>query len=277
MSSRHGALLLGAPTMIFIGLLFLLPVGVLVVGSFFSEDHQLTLAVYRDFFTDGFNRTLIWRTVKLSLITTFASLVIAFPVALHMRQMSQRWRSIVSLIILSPLLTSVVVRTLAWVILLSPRGIINSALAVVGLDPLALIYNDTGIVIGLTHVFLGYMALSLMTSLSRIDDNLLLAASNLGASRWVILREIILPLSAPGILAGSILVFTMSASSYATPALLGGTSNKLLATEIYDLAVNELDFRAAGAVSLILLVGVSIIAFGATYFAEHGRAKEVFR
>ena len=277
MNGRLSAFLLGAPTMIFIGLLFLLPVGVLVVGSFFSDNHELSLAVYRDFFVDGFNRALILRTVKLSLITTLVSLVLAFPVALHMRQMSQRWRSIVSLIILSPLLTSVVVRTLAWVILLSPRGIVNSALAVAGLDPLALIYNDVGIVIGLTHVFLGYMALSLMTSLSRIDENLVLAASNLGASRWVILREIILPLSAPGILAGSILVFTMSASSYATPALLGGTSNKVLATEIYDLAVNELDFRAAGAVSLILLVGVSIIAFGVTYFAEHGRGKEVFR
>jgi putative spermidine/putrescine transport system permease protein len=281
MNARLTPYLLSAPALLFIGLLFLLPVGLLVASSFIgkegAEAGRFTLAVYRDFFSDSYNLRLIGRTAFLSLITTVLSLVLAFPVALHMRQMSPRARSLVALAILSPLLTSVVVRTLAWVILLGPRGVVNNGLIALGLNPVALIYNDFGVVIGLTHVFFGYMALSLMTSLSRIDDNLLLAASNLGATRWVILRDVIIPLSRPGMLAGSILVFTMSASTYATPALLGGTGSKLMATEIYDLAINYLEWREASALSFILFVGVAAIAFGATYLAERGRGKAIFK
>jgi putative spermidine/putrescine transport system permease protein len=182
-------------------------------------------------------------------------------------------RSLITLMLISPLLTSVVVRTLSWVILLGPKGVINSALLSLNLSPVSLIYNDWGVVIGLTHVFFGYMALSLMTTISKIDDNLLLAASNLGASRWVILKEIIIPMSLPGILAGCVLVFGMSASTYATPALLGGTSSKLMATEIYDLTVNYLEFREAAAVALLLFIGVATILisqrrFFADQFAE---------
>ena len=280
MTGRLAPYLLSAPTLLFIGFLFLLPNGLLIANSFIVEKGpdagHFTLAVYREFFGDPYNWGLIWRTVKLSLITTLLSLVLAFPVALHLRQMSPRARSLVSLVLLAPLLTSVVVRTLAWVILLGPRGVINTALIGMGLNPLPLIYNDFGVVVGLTHVFFGYMALSLMTSLSRIDDNLLLAAGNLGANRWVILREIVLPLSRPGMLAGSILVFTMSASTYATPALLGGTGSKLMATEIYDLAINYLEWRSAGAISFVLFLGVMAITFGVTYLAERGRGKVIF-
>lgn len=281
MSDRAVPYLLSLPALVFIGVLFLLPAVFLVAGGFFAPEGpnagHLTLKLYRDFFSDSYNWGLMRRTVVLSFITTVVSLLLAFPVALHMRQMSPRARSIITLLIVSPLLTSVVVRTLAWVILLGPRGVINNALLAVGLSPVALIYNDTGVVIGLTHVFFGYMALSLMASISRIDDNLLLAASNLGASRWVILREIIIPLSLPGMLAGSILVFTMSASTYATPALLGGTGSKQMATEIYDLAIAYLEWREAGVMAVVLFVIVSVIAFTATYLAERGRGRVIFR
>ena len=281
MMARLGPYLLSLPTLLFIGFLFLLPTGLLVANSFIAdkgaEAGHFTLAVYREFLSDPYNLNLLWRSVKLSAITTLASLVLAFPVALHMRQMSARARGIVSLALIAPLLTSVVVRTLAWVILLGPKGVINNALASLGISPIALIYNDFGIVIGLTHVYFGYMVMSLMTSLSRIDDNLLLAASNLGANRWVILRDVVIPLSRPGILAGSILVFTMSASTYATPALLGGSQSRLMATEIYDLAINYLDWREAGAASLVLFVAVTLLAFGASYLAERGRGKVIFK
>lgn len=281
MNGRLAPYVVSAPTLLFVGILFLLPVGVLVAGSFIENEGpqagRFTLDVYRSFFADSYNWQLMARTAGLSVITTVVSLVLAFPVALHMRQMSPRMRSLVSLLILSPLLTSVVVRTLAWVILLGPKGVINTALVGVGLSPLPLIYNGFGVVLGLTHVFFGYMALSLMTSMARIDDNLLWAASNLGASRWVILRSIIIPLCLPGILSGSLLVFTMSASTYATPALLGGTSTRLMATEIYGLAVTYLEWREAAAMSFVLLLGMSAIAFGVTALAERGRGKAIFQ
>lgn len=271
--------LFSLPTLLFIGLLFLLPVASLGVTSFLREaedGYEFTLELYRELFTDSYSLAMMWRTLKLSLITTLVSLVLAFPVALYMRQTSPRWRSIIALILLSPLLTSVVVRTLAWVIVLGPRGVLNNGLAAIGLPPVSLIYNEIGVVIGLTHVFFGYMVLCLMTSLLKIDENLQLAASNLGAGRWVILREIIIPLSLPGILAGSILVFTMSASTYATPVLLGGSSTKLMAPEIYDLAINYIEWNAAAALSCVLFVGIAIVVLLGTLFAESGRRRVIF-
>lgn len=272
--------LLSLPALLFIGFLFLLPVASLGVTSFFREPesggYHFTLELYQEVFIDGYNLAMMWRTLKLSLITTAVSLFLAFPVALYMRQTTPRRRAFITLILLSPLLTSVVVRTLAWVIVLGPRGVLNDALAACGIAPVALIYNEVGVVIGLTHVFFGYMVLSLMTSLLKIDENLLLAASNLGAGRWVILREIIIPLSLPGILAGSVLVFTMSASTYATPVLLGGSSTKMMAPEIYDLAINYIEWNAAAALSCVLFAGIALVVFLGTLFAESGRRRVIF-
>jgi putative spermidine/putrescine transport system permease protein len=279
-SSRALPYLFSLPMLLFIGGLFLLPVVSLGITSLFvpkpDGTHEFSLSLYREIFTDPYNLAMTWRTIKLSSITTLLSLVLAFPVALYMRQISPRGRSIIAFILLSPLLTSVVVRTLAWVILLGPKGVVNNALASLGIPPVSLIYNEIGVIIGLTHVFFGYMALSVMTSLLKIDDNLLLAASNLGASRWVILREIIIPLSLPGIIAGSVLVFTMSASAYATPVLLGGSSTKLVATEIYDLAINYLEWSNAAALAVVLFIGIASVVTLATVIAESGRRRVIF-
>jgi putative spermidine/putrescine transport system permease protein len=271
--------LLSLPSLIFIGLLFLFPVAALLWTSVVPKvgaSGGLDLSIYDKLLGDPYMRSIIWRTIKLSTITTLASLVLAFPVALHMRYVSPRWRSIIMLVMLSPLLTSAVDRTLAWVILLSPRGILNNGLGFLGLGPVNLIYNEIGVVIGLTHVLFGYMVLSLMTSILKIDENLVLAASNLGASRWQILTKIILPLSLPGMVAGSTLVFTMSASTYVTPALLGGTSTKLMAPEIYDLAIIYLEWRKAAALSTILFVLICFAMWAMTRWAERGRWKAAF-
>ena len=269
--------LLGLPALVFMGGLFLLPVGFLISLSFFKPDDEgvllFSLDAYQDIFSDPYNLAMIVRTIKISAITTIISLVLAFPVALYLRQVSARTRAVISFILISPLLTSVVVRTLAWIILLSPKGIINSALIAVGLEPVKLLYNQVGVIIGLTHVFFGYMAISLMTSVIKIDENLLLAASNLGAKRFTILREILIPLSLPGILSGSILVFTMSASTYATPMLLGGSATKLMATEIYDQAVNYLDWQSASALACVLLVCIALLVFIAGSLAERDGRK----
>jgi putative spermidine/putrescine transport system permease protein len=271
---------LSLPSLLFIGLLYLVPVAFLMMLSFVKADpggtRIFTLATYAELFADSYNLGMIWRTVQISAVTTICSLVLAFPVALYMRQVSPVLRAVITFILLSPLLTSVVVRTLAWVILLGPKGVINSGLVAVGLNPVALIYNQTGVIIGLTHVFFGYMALSIMVSVLKIDESLLLAASNLGASRWTILREIILPLCLPGILSGSVLVFTMSASTYATPVLLGGSATKMVATEIYDTAVNYLDWNTAAALSCVLFLGIATLVLLAGYLSERGRGRAIF-
>ena len=272
--------LLSLPALIFLGVLFVLPVGSLVVASLlsarFGAGGHFTLAVYKDLLSDSYNLLMLWRTFRISLVTTLITLVLAFPVALHLRQMTPRRRTIIAFILLSPLLTSVVVRTLAWVILLAPNGIVNEALVALGLQRIELIYNETGVVIGLVHVFFGYMVLALMTSILKIDENLLLAANNLGANSWRVVWKIVLPLSLPGIVAGSVLVFTMAASTYATPRLLGGSSTKLLATEVYDLAINYLEWNLAAGLATILFAGIALVVWAATRVAESGRRKAIF-
>jgi putative spermidine/putrescine transport system permease protein len=273
--------LLSLPALVFIAVLFVLPVGVLVARSLVTSTPgggtQLSLSIYARLLGDPYVLLMIWRTFKISAITTLITLFLAFPVALYMRQLTPRARALVAFVMLSPLLTSVVVRTLAWVILLGPRGVLNDGLALIGLGPVALIYNEIGVIIGLTHVFFGYMVLALMASVLKIDENLLLAASNLGAGRWSILWRIIVPLSLPGILAGSVLVFTMSASTYATPALLGGSSAKTIALEIYDLAIAYLEWAEAAALAAILFALICVSVVGATRWAERGRWKSVFQ
>jgi len=221
-----------------------------------SGQIRLSFELYRDFLGDRFGWQLLARTFIISLATVLVSLLLAFPVALHMRSMAPRMRTLVAIVLLSPLLTSVVVRTLAWVVLLGPKGLLNDALVSAGLQPITLMYNDVGVVIGLVHVYFGYMLLSLMVSLLKLDDRLLLAASNLGANRWQVLRHVVLPLARPGIATGSILVFTMSASAYVTPALLGGSRSKVMATEIYDQAIQYLEWREAAMLACILFAGV---------------------
>lgn len=273
--------LFSLPALAFLGFFLLVPVASLVALSFFKAGpdggYEFSLALYRDFISDPYSRGMFWTTFKLSLITTVISLVIAFPVALYMRQIAPRWRSLLAFILLSPLLTSVVVRTLAWVILLGPKGVVNAMLTSIGLSPVVLIYNEIGVVIGLVHVFFGYMALTLMSSVLRIDENLLMAASNLGASRWQILWKIIVPLSLPGVLSGSILVFTLSASTYATPTMLGGSSTKLLATEVYDLAINYIEWPEASTVSIFLFGLVAVVVMVGWWIAESGKRKAVFQ
>lgn len=257
----RGPLLL-APALLFIGVLFLAPVIQLLLGSLVvssTAGWSFSFKLYTTFFADPYSWQLIFKTLRISLITVLACLLLAFPVALLMRQLSSGTRTLLAIALLSPLLTSVVVRTLAWVVLLGPKGLLNSALAALSITPLELMYNDFGVIVGLTHVFFGYMLLALTASTLKLDASLILAARNLGASRWQVLRTVIIPLCLPGMVAGSVLVFTMSASAYIVPVLLGGTATKVMATEVYDLAINYLEWKEAAVVALVLFVLVWLV------------------
>jgi len=244
------------PAALFMGLLYLLPVLSLLWGSV-QTDAGLSLAGYRQFLGEDYAWTLLARTVLLSLAAVLASLALAFPVALYLRRLSVRWRTVLAVLLLSPLLTSVVVRTLAWVILLGQQGVVNAGLQALGLPALALIYNDAGVVIGLVHVYFGYMLLCLLTSVLKVDPAQWLAAANLGAGPWRRWWSVILPQCWPGVAAGAALVFAQCASAYVTPVLLGGTRTKVLATEVYDLAMTYLDWHGAAVAAVVL--------FGATW------------
>jgi putative spermidine/putrescine transport system permease protein len=269
--------LLCLPMVVFIGLLFMFPVLRMLALSFVSESgHGLTLSRYTAVIADPYYIRMAARTIWISGLTTLVTLVIAYPVALQMRQVSPKWRATLAFCMLSPLLTSVVVRTLAWNILLAPSGVLNRALAAIGLPSVALIYNTPGVVIGMTHVFFGYMVLSLLTSLLNIDENVLLAATNLGATRWEVFRRIVWPLTLPGVVSGCLLVFTLCASSYVTPAMLGGTATKMLAMEVYDLAIVEVDWEAAAVISLVLFVLIMAMVWALGRAAASGKRRVIF-
>lgn len=274
--NRLGYLLI-APAVLLLAVAFFFPVLRMVYTSITMQG-GFSLERYRTILGDTFYLEVIWRTVWIALLATVISLVLAYPVALYMRQMKGRSRAILSMVMLSPLLISVVVRTLGWLLLLAPTGFINEALGFIGLDAISVLNSKTAVVLGLVHVYFGYMTLSLMISILKIDENVLLAAADLGAKKWQIFWHIILPLSMPGIRAGCMLVFALAASAYITPSLLGSGTEPLLAERVYDSALQYADFPTAATFATILLfvivAGMTLIAF-ATRTASERRRKSV--
>src|SRR5215467_9545460 len=180
-----------------------------------------TIANYARALTDSLYLGLLADTLLYALATTSISLVLAFPVAFHLARTESRWRGLLYAGVLSPLLTGVVIRCFGWIILLANDGLVNQALGTVGLGPVQLMYNATGVTIALVHVFLPFMILPLMTAIQSIDPHLEEAARTLGAPRMRVFQRIVLPLIWPGLQSGVILVFVLAASAYVIPMLLG--------------------------------------------------------
>ncbi|MCC6194602.1 MAG: ABC transporter permease [Burkholderiales bacterium] len=255
---------------------FLLPLGTLLHLSFQNVNPSqggvvppgYSLANYERFLLDPYYLAILWRTVKVSLITTAVCVVVGYPVAYALNVARPRTASLILLVFLAPLLISAVVRSFAWVVLLAPNGVINVWLGRLGLteEPLRLMWNEFGIVVGLVHVFLSLMILTIYTRLTQIDARLLLAARNLGASGFDAFRKITLPLSLPGVIAGVVLVFSISASTFITPALLGGTRAKVVAYLIYEQNLVLLNWSFGAAISFIML----LVTLGITFAVSAG-------
>jgi putative spermidine/putrescine transport system permease protein len=165
-------------------------------------------------------------------------------------------RFLLMLAVMTPMLTGIVVRTYAWMTLLSDAGVINSALLSLGLisGPLKLMYNEFGIVVALVHIYMPFMVLSLIGVISKIDLNIEQSAANLGAVPWRVFVEVTLPLSLPGIAAGSLLVFAMAVSAYVTPALMGSMRIITLPILIYQQIGGTFDPYYASTLGILLLL-----------------------
>jgi putative spermidine/putrescine transport system permease protein len=227
----------------------------------------LTFANYLAFLTDSFYLEMILRSVLVSAGVTVLTLLLSYPIALFIHRAPPRWRNLLTVITISPLLVSAVVRTYGWMLILSDQGIINGTLVKLGIitAPLRLINNMTGVVIGLVEILMPYMILALMAGFGRLDRSYEEAAQTLGARPFTVFRRIIVPVTAPGIALGCLLCFVLAISSFVTPKLLGGGRVFLLATEIFDQAINLLNWPLAGTMSLIVLVlfGLALGLYGA--------------
>ncbi|MBY0362578.1 MAG: ABC transporter permease [Phreatobacter sp.] len=205
--------------------------------------------------TDPFYWELLANTVRTSLIVTILTLIVSYPIALCLHRMNGAWKSILLVLVISPLLLSSVVRTYGWIAILSDRGLVNSALAALGAqEPFRLMFNLTGVMIGLTEILMPYMILALLAGFGRLDPRVEEAAATLGAPPYRVFWRVVLPLSLPGVALGSLLTFVLAISSFITPKLLGGGRVFLLATEVYDQAIVTLDWPLAATLSIIVLV-----------------------
>jgi len=235
------------------------------------------LGNYAEIFGDSFYATVFLRTLRISLWVTASCVLLGTPEAYILKRMREPWRSTFILVVIGPLLVSVVARTLGWAILLNGNGPLSWALRFAGLaeGPVSLMFTETGVVIGLVHVLVPFMVLSVWAALSRMDPASENAALSLGASRGTIFRRIVLPQAMPGVLAGSIMVFALSMSAFATPAIIGGRRLKVAATLAYDEFLNTLDWPLGAAVAVLLLCAIVAIVIGLNRLVER-RYGQVF-
>ena len=263
LSVRETAPMLLAPSCLLLTVFFALPMG-MMIGMSFLDSRSLapTLGNYERFFVDGLSLAGFARTAVMSALVAVAVTLLGYPVAYFLARSRSRWRTLVFALALTPELAGVVLRTYGWLIILEDRGFINDVLIHVGLitAPLPLSKSLFAVVVGLTHVVLPFGILSLMTSIQGIDVNLERAAQMLGASRASVMRHIVLPLSVPGIVSSLLISFTMAASAYATPALLGGARFKVLATMISEQVLFYIDWPFASVMAIALLAMMLIVS-----------------
>lgn len=266
---KHSFYLLLIPGFLFLFIFAILPLMTVISGSFIS-DGSITISRYVDFFKDSYYTSILLRTLKLSLISTVVAASLGFPTAYYISRTSMNRRGLYIAMAVFPMLTSPVVRSFSWMVILGKYGIVNNFLTKIGLikEPLSLLYNEFSIVVGFVYLFMPLMILSLVGVLENIDKDLVAAAESLGATRFKAFMKVIFPLSIPGLIVGSVLVFTGSLTAYTTPQLLGGTKSRVLATVMYQNAMTLFDWDTAAVVATVMIVVTILISGIINSFAK---------
>ena len=251
MERRKQAILLALPASLALLFFFILPMVYILIRTLTENG----TADFTEFFTDPFYLDILWTTIRVSLVSTAVSLLLGYPTAYYMARTTSRLKQAMVIVILFPFLVSAVVRSYGWMVILGTNGLLNQLLLGLGLisEPLKLLNTEAAVIIGMIHLLIPYMILSLVGVLQSIDPNVEYAAYSLGASPMTTFRKVVFPLSTPGIISGCVLVFTMSMTSYVTPKLLGGSKFRMMATMVVQEINVNFDWGAASAISYILL------------------------
>ena len=257
--NRESALLILAatPAILFLFVLYLLPMALLLLQSF--EDGSL--AAYEKALTDGLYIGVLIDTMLIAAYVSAACLLLGYPVAYFLASAPAPWPTLGIAFVLLPFWTSILVRTYGWMVLLGRNGIINRLLLETGLvaDPLPLLNNMAGVLIGMVHVLLPYMVFPIYAVMRRVDTGLVAAAEGLGAPGWQIFRRVYFPLTLPGVLAGVTLVYILSIGFFITPALLGGGRVIMIAVLIESQVRQFLNWSFAAALSAVLLAATLLV------------------
>ncbi|MCW2473069.1 MULTISPECIES: ABC transporter permease [unclassified Symbiopectobacterium] len=246
--------LLLAPTLLALTIFLLIPLAKMLGYSLF--DPGLTSKHFARIVQEPVWLHVLWITLRTSLLVTLVTLLLGYPVAWVLCKIPARLASIAIVIIIIPHFTSVLVRTYAWMVLLGSDGFVNQVLRALGLidTPLKLMYTPLGVLIGMTYILLPYMVLALYSVMRGIDPQLLRVAYSLGASRFRAFWRIFLPLSLPGVAAGSLLVFILSIGFFVTPALMGSPRDTMIAMVIENQLEVYFNWGFASALSALLLL-----------------------
>jgi len=247
-------------------------------GQYKGIETVFILKNWHEIWSDSYFHEMFARTFRIAVLVTFITMALGAPEAYILNRMRAPWKGVFLLVILGPLLISVVARTLGWALLFGGKnGVVNMALMKIGaIDaPLPFMFTETGVIIALSHVMMPFMVLSIWAALQKLDPQIENAALSLGASQLTVMRRIIFPQIMPGLLSGGIIVFSLAASAFATPAIIGGRRLKVAAILAYDEFLNTLNWPLGAAVAVLLLVALVIIVVSSNALIER-RYKAVF-
>lgn len=268
-------LVMTVPALLVAAFFFTIPMAALFVNSFSvvnGLDVKWTLSNYTDIIGDSYYWEIMGRTLWIAVMATVVTMVLGFCAALYLYFSESKWRRVFLFLLVSPLFISVIVRTYGWIIILGPSGLLNWVIP--GDARISLLKTDTGIIIALVHIYLPYMVLSLNASLIKMDRRLIHAATSLGARSWRIFKDVILPASLPGAIAGAIIVFSMSMTAFSTPVLIGGAVRKTMAYLVYQQNLLLGNWQFGSALAFVLLgVTVAIV----TVLSRIGKRAEATR
>ncbi len=251
-----------SPALLSVGLLLVVPAGFIVVYSFWlrtatgADVPELHLGNWAEVLTDPFYRAILWQTLRIALITTLLCAVLGYVPAYFLARTQLEHKALLVLLLMLPFWISYIIRTLSWINVLGSSGAVNVALEWLQVidEPLQMLYNQATVILGLAHYLLPFMILNIYVSIDGIDRNLEPAARTLGCTPWQAFREVVLPLSLPGLAAGSLLCFVLGAGTYITPLVLGGPGDAMFANLIYEAIIIQLNWPLGSALSVALLV-----------------------
>ena len=256
---QRAVILLLAPLIVVLAVFFVGPLVYNLQQSVRFKGELLSVGQYARVFTDAYYLTVLAHTLALGAVVTVISLIVGYPLAFAVARATGWWKTSLIFIVVAPLLINVVVRSYGWMVVLGGSGVINAALQAIGLGKAELMYNWVAIAVALVHVLLPFMVLAIASTIETIDRSLEEAATVLGASRREVFLNVVLPLSAEGIVTGAILVFTLTVGSFVTVMLLGDTKTMVLPLLIYQQLVVVSDWPFAGAMGAVLLAIVLIV------------------
>ena len=266
---RKGHYLLFVPCVVLVAYFMIIPL-IEIIFPTFSDSTNGIFNNYKEFFSDSYMLAIFYRTIKISLISSIICMFIGVPVSYYISRVSQKVRGLFIALTVFPILTNSVVRSFAWMSILGKNGIINNLLMKLNLisEPLALLYTEGAIIVGTVYIFLPLMIISLVGVMENIENDLLEAAESLGANKLKAFFKVVFPLSLPGLIVGTVLVFTGSLTAYTTPQLLGGNKNTVLATLIYQKTMTLGDWQGAAVVATIMIIVTLVVIKGINLLAS---------